>query len=68
MHTAIETEDHEEQKRQTGNGVDRSYERKDSYSVSKPSSAATEEQGKSKPIYPLPPTEIHDGRLFRKVG
>ena len=68
MHVATETEDCEKQKRQTRSRGDRGYKRKDSDAISKPSSAVTEEQVKSKATYPLPPTEIHDGRLFRKVG
>jgi hypothetical protein len=68
MHTAIETKKHEEQKLQSKSSLAHGDTQKDGDCMLRVGLAGNEEQAKLKTRYPLPPTEIHDGRLFRKVG
>jgi hypothetical protein len=68
MQAAIETKKHEDEKQQEENNPQEKDVQDTNHDVLQPSPTVTKEQAKSRTKYPLPPTEIHDGRLFRKVG
>lgn len=67
MQAAVKDKKHEEQKQRQDNSSASTAQRlkKD---VLQPGPKDSVDEANSKPYYPLPPTEIHDGWLFRKVG
>jgi hypothetical protein len=68
MHVSIEDKEHEGlEQRQNSSSTEETARSPGTENLeSRPRDSM--EGSTSKLRYPLPPTEIHDGRLFRKVG